>query len=264
VSGSKLDQSGAEPGRPSQPAPAGRDQGAYPPIADYALLSDCHSAALVSRDGSVDWCCFHRFDARPVFARLLDWANGGHFRIAPAGPYTVSRRYLPATNVLETRYLTQGGVLTVVDCLAIRRGPAAGDAAQTRSHHQLLRLVGCEAGQVEDPPEQVGFAHAVGPAGPGDPAAVDGDVGPGGGVGRPLHAAQQLAAAAGPALAVPGLAPHLDPAGPGREHPAGGHVLLLGRPQQPDGLLLGEDQLHGSLQGLGDGPHCHRMAGGPG
>jgi GH15 family glucan-1,4-alpha-glucosidase len=84
-----------------------------------------------------------------VFARLLDWSGGGHFRIAPAGPYDVSRRYLPATNVLETRYVTRSGVLTVVDCLAVRRGAAARDAAQTRSHHQLLRLVRCEAGQVE-------------------------------------------------------------------------------------------------------------------
>jgi GH15 family glucan-1,4-alpha-glucosidase len=104
---------------------------------------------LVSQDGSIDWCCFHRFDARPVFSRLLDWSGGGHFRVAPTGPSTPSRRYLPATNVLETRYVTPTGVLTVVDCLAIRRGAAAGDAAQTRSHHQLLRLVRCEAGQVE-------------------------------------------------------------------------------------------------------------------
>ncbi|HEV3498467.1 MAG TPA: glycoside hydrolase family 15 protein [Actinomycetes bacterium] len=125
------------------------DGGPYPPIGDYALLSDCHSAALVSRDGSIDWCCFHRFDARPVFSRLLDWSGGGHFRTAPTGPYTVTRRYLPATNVLETRFITADGVVTVVDCLAIRRGTAAGDAAQTRSHHQLLRLVRCEAGQVE-------------------------------------------------------------------------------------------------------------------
>jgi alpha,alpha-trehalase len=133
----------------TRPALAGPDQRAYPPIGDYALLSDCHSAALVSRDGSIDWCCFHRFDARPVFSRLLDWTGGGHFRVAPTGPYTVSRHYLPDTNVLETRYVTPSGVLTVVDCLAIRRGAAAGDAAQTRSHHQLLRLVRCEAGQVE-------------------------------------------------------------------------------------------------------------------
>jgi alpha,alpha-trehalase len=134
---------------PTRPESAGDDSGAYPPIADYALLSDCHSAALVSRDGSIDWCCFHRFDARPVFSRLLDWASGGHFRIAPTGPYTMTRRYLPVTNVLETRFVTASGVVTVVDCLAIRRGAAAGDAAQTRSHHQLLRLVRCEAGQVQ-------------------------------------------------------------------------------------------------------------------
>jgi transaldolase len=87
MSASTLDPPGAvQPTAPAQPALAGPDQGAYPPIADYALLSDCHSAALVSRDGSIDWCCFHRFDARPVFARLLDWSGGGHFRIAPPGP----------------------------------------------------------------------------------------------------------------------------------------------------------------------------------
>ncbi|MGH2708591.1 MAG: trehalase-like domain-containing protein, partial [Actinomycetota bacterium] len=62
----------------------------YPSISDYALLSDCHSAALVSKDGGVDWCCFHRFDARPVFARVLDWNKGGHFRIAPKDSYSVS------------------------------------------------------------------------------------------------------------------------------------------------------------------------------
>ena len=55
----------------------------YPPISDYALLSDCHSGALVSKDGSLDWCAFHRVEARPVFARLLDWEQGGFFRIAP-------------------------------------------------------------------------------------------------------------------------------------------------------------------------------------
>ncbi|SRR6266545_2228548 len=129
-----------------EPAP---DRAGYPPISTYALLSDCHSAALVSQDGSIDWCCFHRFDARPVFARLLDWSHGGHFRVAPTGPYRASRRYLPGTNVLETRFATEHGVITVVDCLAVRRGRWAADADQTRSHHQLLRLVGCEAGQVE-------------------------------------------------------------------------------------------------------------------
>jgi GH15 family glucan-1,4-alpha-glucosidase len=73
----------AQSARPArQPGHGQTAHGSYPPIADYALLSDCHLAALVSRDGSIDWCCFHRFDARPVFARLLDRATGGHFRSA--------------------------------------------------------------------------------------------------------------------------------------------------------------------------------------
>src|SRR5512132_3783870 len=75
----------------------------YPPISDYALLSDCHSGALVSKDGSIDWCTFHRFEARSVFARILDWAKAGFFRIAPLDDeYEATRRYLPGTNVLET------------------------------------------------------------------------------------------------------------------------------------------------------------------
>jgi GH15 family glucan-1,4-alpha-glucosidase len=80
---------------------------AYPPISDYALISDCHTAALVSRDGSIDWCSFHRFEARPVFARLLDWAKGGFFRIAPRDDYTAKRRYLPGTNILDVGLLAE-------------------------------------------------------------------------------------------------------------------------------------------------------------
>src|SRR5215472_7051874 len=63
------------------------------PIGEYALLSDCRSAALVSRDGSVDWLCFPRFDGPSVFSRLLD-PVGGHFEIRPAGEFKASRRYV--------------------------------------------------------------------------------------------------------------------------------------------------------------------------
>jgi GH15 family glucan-1,4-alpha-glucosidase len=114
----------------------------YPPISDYALLSDCHSAALVSRDGSIDWCVFHRFDARPVFGRVLDWGRGGHFRIAPRGKYVATRRYLPGTNVLETRFEAIGGILTLTDCLPV---PVDGGPPQ----HQLLRVARCTSGSVE-------------------------------------------------------------------------------------------------------------------
>jgi GH15 family glucan-1,4-alpha-glucosidase len=121
----------------------------YPPIGDYALISDCHSAALVSRDGSVDWCCFHRFDARPVFCRLLDWDRGGHCRIAPAKPYRTSRRYLPGTNVLETRFESDEGVITVTDLFPIRLSSPTDNPASVHPYHQLIRLVRCEAGTVE-------------------------------------------------------------------------------------------------------------------
>src|SRR5207248_4836132 len=88
------------------------------PIGDYALLSDCRSAALVSRGGSVDWLCLPRFDGPSVFARLLD-AGAGHWSIRPAGPPEVSRRYLPETMVVETTFRTPTGTLRLVDAMAL-------------------------------------------------------------------------------------------------------------------------------------------------
>ena len=113
----------------------------YPPISDYALLSDCHSGALVSKDGSIDWCVFHRFEARPVFARLLDWDKGGFFRIAPRDDYEVTRRYLPNTNVIETRFQTANGVVTLTDCLVVR-------VEEGHPDHRLIRRVQCEEGEI--------------------------------------------------------------------------------------------------------------------
>jgi GH15 family glucan-1,4-alpha-glucosidase len=122
----------------------------YPAIADYAFISDCHSAALIARDASVEWACFHRFDNRSVFARLLDRERGGFFRIAPVGPSESSRRYIPETNVLETRFETATGVVTVTDCLPLRRqDDAPGGAERPAPHHLLLRQVRGEAGSVE-------------------------------------------------------------------------------------------------------------------
>src|SRR4051794_17644015 len=92
----------------------------HTPIGDYALLSDRHSAALVSRDGSVDWLCFPRFDSPSVFARLLD-DEAGHWSIRPSLPYQVSRRYLGRTMVLETTFRTPSGTVTLTDALLTGR-----------------------------------------------------------------------------------------------------------------------------------------------
>jgi GH15 family glucan-1,4-alpha-glucosidase len=117
------------------------------PIADHALLSDCHSAALVSREGSVEWLCFPRFDSPSVFGRLLD-DEAGHWSIRPVGDFRATRRYLDKTMVLETTFRTATGSVTVVDALALgasERGHDLGGGAPGL----LLRQVGGVVGRVE-------------------------------------------------------------------------------------------------------------------
>lgn len=69
-----------------------------------------HTCALVSKAGSIDWFCLPSFDSPAVFGRILDWRKGGHFQVSPKGVQSVSRRYLPGTNVLETTFRTEIGV----------------------------------------------------------------------------------------------------------------------------------------------------------
>ena len=122
----------------------------FPDIGDYAFLSDCHSLALVTSDASVEWACFHRFDSRPVFARILDRDLGGWFRIAPSGEFTSTRRYLPGTNVLETRFETATGVVTVTDCLPVGAHPLHPAATEHLvAKHLLLRVVRGVEGRVD-------------------------------------------------------------------------------------------------------------------
>src|SRR5919109_878711 len=96
------------------PAEAVRGAGASTPIADYGLLADCNSAALVDRAGSIDWLCLPRYDSDAIFARLLD-PDGGHWAIRPAGAFPARRRYVPGTLVIETTFTTATGSVTVRD-----------------------------------------------------------------------------------------------------------------------------------------------------
>jgi GH15 family glucan-1,4-alpha-glucosidase len=121
------------------------DSDVYPPIADYALIGDCHSAALVSRDGSIDWCCLPRFDSGSAFGRLLDRRRGGHCSIVPTadGPWDYDRSYLDDTLVLETTLLGPGGEAKLIDCFLIGDGEPGADA------RRILRVIEGVRGSLE-------------------------------------------------------------------------------------------------------------------
>ncbi|MDQ3722621.1 MAG: glycoside hydrolase family 15 protein [Actinomycetota bacterium] len=117
------------------------------PIADYALLGDCHSAALVARDGCVEWWCPARFDSRSVFARILD-PEAGHFAIRPTARFTATRAYEPDTMVLRTTFETATGSVCLTDALVFEHGAREHEIG-LRSPHVLVRCVDAVAGQIE-------------------------------------------------------------------------------------------------------------------
>jgi GH15 family glucan-1,4-alpha-glucosidase len=115
----------------------------YPPIGDYAYISDCHSSALVSRSGSIDWCCMPRIDSGSCFGRLIDWERGGYCRIAPKDSFRTFRRYLEGTLVLETVFCNEQGEFRLLDCFTMREG------GEHHPHLQILRLAEGIRGNVE-------------------------------------------------------------------------------------------------------------------
>ena len=119
----------------------------FRPVADYGLLADCNCAALVDREGSVDWLCLPRYDSASVFARILDPA-AGHWSIRPAGEFSAERRYLPGTLVIETTFSTERGSVRLTDALAFPEGQRGHDLGLD-TPHELLRSVEGVSGSVD-------------------------------------------------------------------------------------------------------------------
>jgi alpha,alpha-trehalase len=139
------------------PTPQPTSRSPFPPIADYAFLSDCHVTALVAPSGAVEWLCLPRMDGASVFGALLD-RDAGSYRLGPADvTVPAARRYIPGTMVLETTWMTRSGWCVVRDALVM--GPWHHERAHESSHrrpptdfdaeHILLRLVHCAQGSVE-------------------------------------------------------------------------------------------------------------------
>lgn len=124
-----------------------RTSSPYPPIKDYALIGDCRTAALVSKAGSIDWLSLPRFDSPSVFAALLDQEIGGRFSICPVGDFSVSRRYIPGTNVLETTFQLDSGVLRLTDLMPVAKEEDKGRVL--RPDREILRKIECTAGRVD-------------------------------------------------------------------------------------------------------------------
>ncbi len=139
------------------PAAQDRHRSAFPPIADYAFLSDCEATALVAPSGNVEWMCLPRMDSPSVFGALLG-RHAGRFRLGPSDvSVPTARRYLPGTMVLETSWGTPTGWIIVRDVLLI--GPWHHDDGVSQKHqrtpadydaeHTLLRTIRCVSGEVQ-------------------------------------------------------------------------------------------------------------------
>jgi GH15 family glucan-1,4-alpha-glucosidase len=142
----------------------------YRPIADYALIGDCETAALVSKDGSIDWYCPERFDAAACFCRLLDSGRGGYLSLTPVASYTSRRRYHDRTNVLETTFFCAEGTVRLTDFMPVYQSPDSSAGQDAPRFKGIFRLVEGLAGTTD---LEVGFKPTF------DYARAQGDLEPG-------------------------------------------------------------------------------------
>jgi GH15 family glucan-1,4-alpha-glucosidase len=114
----------------------------YKPISDYAVIGNLRTVALIGRDGSIDWCCFPHLDRGSVFAAILDAKRGGRFKVSAPGIEMGEQQYVKDTNVLETRFVSGGGRLTVTDFM-----PLSGDihvCGRSNAPHEIHRVLHAE------------------------------------------------------------------------------------------------------------------------
>ncbi|MFY9194577.1 MAG: trehalase-like domain-containing protein, partial [Methanoculleus sp.] len=119
----------------------------YLPISDYGIIGNLRTAALIGRNGSIDWCCLPHLDSPSVFAAILDTGRGGRFSVSASGAGPGEQEYITDTNILITRFTTDAGKLTVTDLM-----PLSGEIiGRGRSHAPpgIIRILNCEEGAVE-------------------------------------------------------------------------------------------------------------------
>jgi GH15 family glucan-1,4-alpha-glucosidase len=116
-----------------------------PPIEDYALIGDCRTAALISREGSIDWLCLPEFSSPTIFAKILDGETGGLFLIKPTGEFTATRRYLDKiTPVLETTFEAPQGAGRLIDLV-----PVIDGVATLQPMREILRVIEGLSGELD-------------------------------------------------------------------------------------------------------------------
>jgi GH15 family glucan-1,4-alpha-glucosidase len=122
----------------------------YKRIDDYGLIGDMHGSALVSFDGSIDWCCMPRFDSPALFSRILDSNKGGFYKLAPTKISSSTRRYLPNTNVLETSFTTSTGTGVLIDFMPVHRHSAMPrEPLEVVDFQRVVRILHCTKGRLD-------------------------------------------------------------------------------------------------------------------
>ena len=122
----------------------------YKRIDDYGLIGDMHGSALVSSDGSIDWCCMPRFDSPALFSRILDSNKGGFYKLVPAKISSSTRRYLPNTNVLETSFTTSTGTGVLIDFMPVHRHVVMPrEPLEITNSQRVVRILHCTKGRLD-------------------------------------------------------------------------------------------------------------------